>query len=62
MKIVEFMKQYPDEQSCKAAWKRLRDKVGVVCPVCGGIVHYWKRDKEMGVYQFWTFTEFSIVT
>ena len=46
MKIVEFMKQYPDEQSCKAAWKRHRDKVGVVCPVCGGIVHYWKRDKQ----------------
>lgn len=37
------MKQYPDEQSCKAAWKRHRDKAGVVCPVCGGIVHYWKR-------------------
>ena len=46
MKIVEFMKKYPDEASCKAAWKRHRDRIGVVCPVCGGIVHYWKRDKE----------------
>lgn len=46
MKLIEFMKRYPTEESCKEAWKAIRIKQGVVCPVCGGIVHYWKSDKE----------------
>ncbi len=43
---TEFLKRYPDEESCKAAWKRYRDRVGVVCPHCGCTDHYWKSDKE----------------
>lgn len=46
MRWTEFMKHYPDEESCKAAWKRNRDHVGVMCPHCGSKEHYWKSDKE----------------
>ncbi len=42
------MRNYPDEESCKATWKQYRDRVGVafVCPHCGSKKQYWKADKE----------------
>jgi predicted RNA-binding Zn-ribbon protein involved in translation (DUF1610 family) len=46
MTIIEFIKEYPDEASCKAKFKQYREQVGVVCPKCGGTEHYWKNDKE----------------
>jgi len=46
MNIIEFIKEYPDEVSCKAKFKQYREQVGVVCPKCGGKSHYWKSDKE----------------
>jgi DNA-directed RNA polymerase subunit RPC12/RpoP len=46
MNLLNFVSQYPDEESCKAKFKELRDKHGVVCSRCGGTEHYWKRDKE----------------
>ena len=46
MKLIEFMNQYPDEQSCKNKWKEIRIKQGVVCPVCGCTEYWWKSDKE----------------
>ena len=45
MILLNFSDQYPDEQSCRDAFKAYRDKQGVVCPKCGGTAHYWKRDK-----------------
>jgi transposase-like protein len=47
MNILKFSALYPDEQSCKAKIKELRDKMGVVCAKCFGTNHYWKNDKEM---------------
>jgi predicted RNA-binding Zn-ribbon protein involved in translation (DUF1610 family)/transposase-like protein len=47
MNLIKFSDLYPDEQSCKDKIKTLRDKNGVVCAQCGGITHYWKKDKEM---------------
>ena len=47
MNLIRFSEQYPDEQSCKSKIKEVRDKAGVICAKCGGIEHYWKRDKEM---------------
>ena len=46
MNLLNFVSQYPDEESCKAKFKEIRDKHGVICPRCGGTEHYWKRDKE----------------
>ena len=46
MPLLEFIKEYPDEFSCKIKFKQYREQVGVVCPKCGGEAHYWKRDKD----------------
>lgn len=46
MNLLNFVSEFPDEESCKAKWKEYRDKQGVVCPKCGGKEHYWKSDKE----------------
>jgi DNA-directed RNA polymerase subunit RPC12/RpoP len=46
MNLLNFVSQYPDESSCKAKFKEYRDKQGVICPHCGGKVHYWKKDKD----------------
>ena len=46
MNLLNFSTHYPDEQSCREAFKVYQDKQGVVCPKCGGLEHYWKRDKE----------------
>ena len=46
MKLIEFMEKYPTEESCKQELRKLRERKGIVCPVCGGIHHYWKGDKE----------------
>jgi len=41
MKIQDFFKKFPDEPSCKAHFKSIRDKQGVVCKRCGHQEHYW---------------------
>jgi hypothetical protein len=46
MNLLNFVEQYPDEASCKARWKSMRDQQGVECPRCKGKEHYWKKDKE----------------
>jgi len=46
MTLIDFIQEYPDEESCKAKFKQYREHVGVVCPKCGGENHYWQRDKE----------------
>ena len=45
MNLLNFISQFPDEESCKLKFKAIRDKEGVVCRHCGGKDHYWKRDK-----------------
>lgn len=47
MNLLNFVSQFPDEESCKIKWKEFRDQQGVVCPKCGHTHHYWKSDKEM---------------
>ena len=47
MNLIKFSDQFPDEASCKAKIKEIRDKCGVVCARCGHKEHYWKKDKEM---------------
>jgi len=45
MNLLNFIGQYPDEDSCKLKLKAIRDKEGIVCSHCGGKDHYWKSDK-----------------
>jgi hypothetical protein len=45
MNLLNFIGQYPDEDSCKLKLKAIRDKEGVVCHHCGSKDHYWKSDK-----------------
>lgn len=46
MSIIDFISEFPDEQSCKQKFKEYRDQVGVSCSKCNGKEHYWKKDKE----------------
>jgi len=46
MTLIDFIKEFPDEESCKQKFKEYREHVGVTCAKCGGKDHYWKRDKE----------------
>lgn len=45
MNLLNFISQYPDEESCKLKLKAIRDKEGIVCHHCGSKDHYWKSDK-----------------
>ncbi len=45
MRILDFYKEYPDELSCKLKFKEIRDQEGITCKKCGGLAHYWKKDK-----------------
>lgn len=45
MNLLNFIKDFPDEDSCKVKFKEIRDKQGIICPHCGCKEHYWKRDK-----------------
>lgn len=46
MNLIDFISEFPDEESCKEKFKEYREHVGVVCSKCGGKSHYWKKDKE----------------
>ena len=45
MNLLNFIEQFPDEESCQLKYKEIRDKVGVTCSGCGCKGHYWKNDK-----------------
>ena len=46
MNILTFMHDFPDESSCRAHFKRQREKQGITCKKCGCIKHYWLKGKE----------------
>ena len=46
MNLLDFFKKYPTEQSCKDAFKAKRLAEGVKCRKCGGLNHYWKKNRE----------------
>lgn len=45
MKLLEFTSKYPDEASCIAKLRELREKEVRICPKCGHKEWYWKNDK-----------------
>lgn len=46
MNLIDFIKTYPDEQSCKDKFRQIRENQGVICKKCQHTEHYWKKDKE----------------
>ena len=47
MTLIDFISEYPDEDSCKAKFKQYREHIGVIYPKCESKDHYWKRDKDI---------------
>ena len=45
MRILKFMEDFPDEQSCKVHFKEQRESEGVICKRCGGTKQYWLQGK-----------------
>lgn len=46
MSLISFIERFPDEESCKMEFKRIRDNQGVVCKKCGHTEHYWLKNKD----------------
>ena len=46
MNILEFTKRFPDEESCRTHFKLMREQKGIVCPKCGCVHHYWKKNRN----------------
>jgi ISXO2-like transposase domain/Transposase zinc-ribbon domain len=46
MNLLNFISQFPDEESCKIQLKAIRENEGIICRHCGGKEHYWKKDKS----------------
>jgi hypothetical protein len=46
MNLLDFYHRYPDESSCKLAFKAQRLSEGISCKKCGGSNHYWKKNRE----------------
>lgn len=47
MKLFEFEKHFPSEESCKGKFKEIRMKEGIICSKCKCKHHYWKSSKGM---------------
>lgn len=45
MKIYEFSKNFPDENSCRIHFKAYREREGIVCKKCSSTKHYWLQSK-----------------
>lgn len=46
MNLIEFMKHFPNEESCRLHFRDYRLKKGVVCKKCSHVSHYWLAGKE----------------
>lgn len=45
MNLLQFMKEFPTEESCKHHFRHQREKEGVVCKQCGCEKHWWLERK-----------------
>ncbi len=45
MNLLNFISQFPDEDSCKLRFKEFRDQVGVSCSKCDSKEHRWIQNK-----------------
>lgn len=47
MNLIDFVKRFPTEQACIEHFRRIKEQNVIVCERCGGISHYWLRNKLM---------------
>lgn len=47
MNLIDFLKQFPTEQTCINHFKQFKEQQLLVCQRCGGIDHYWLKNKLM---------------
>ncbi len=45
MTILEFLRKFPDNDSCKLHFRLQREQQGVICKHCGCAKHYWLQKK-----------------
>jgi len=45
MKILEFLKTFPDERSCRLDFKLTREQEGIICKKCKSKEHRWQPKK-----------------
>lgn len=46
MNILEFMEEFPTEQTCKDHFRKQREQEGVECKRCSSNQHYWLKAKQ----------------
>jgi hypothetical protein len=46
MKLIEFSKYFPTEETCEKRLRELREKEGIVCSRCGNHKQYWNKSKK----------------
>ena len=46
MNLIDFTREFPDEETCERKLKEYQVREGVVCRKCGCVHHYWKNDKK----------------
>jgi len=49
MKLIEFSRYFPTEESCEVRLRELREKSGIVCSRCGNHKQYWNKSKKAWV-------------
>lgn len=46
MNLIEFIRQFPNEQTCRDHFRDYRISKGITCKKCGHKEHYWLAGKE----------------
>jgi hypothetical protein len=46
MNLINFIEKFPNEATCRAKFKEIRDSEGVKCRKCGSTSHYWLKNIE----------------
>jgi hypothetical protein len=46
MNLIEFVRQFPNEQTCRDHFRDYRISKGIICKKCGHKEHYWLAGKE----------------
>ncbi|MBT3424962.1 MAG: IS1595 family transposase [Bacteroidetes bacterium] len=45
MNIIKFISDFPDENSCRDHFRKVREHQGISCKKCGSTKHYWLKGK-----------------
>jgi rRNA maturation endonuclease Nob1 len=48
MTLIDFLREFSDEERCKRKFKEFREQAGVVCPKCGGTTTIGRGTRSSG--------------